>query len=130
MKAATILLIALLAVELTGCGAWEARRAALNAPSADVAGTWTGKTTGDGNFYPITLTLDQTGTDITGSIRITGRPDLSGRVQGTVQGEVLKLSLIAGSPFRWRNVGPAGQPDDQQRIRSSFHAASLEVGGR
>jgi hypothetical protein len=98
MKAATILLIALLAVELTGCGAWEARRAALNAPSADVAGTWTGKTTGDGNFYPITLTLDQTGTDVTGSIRITGRPDLSGRVHGTV--------------------------------RSSLHAAPLEVGGR
>lgn len=97
MKAATILLVALLAVELTGGGAWEARRAALNAPSADVAGTWTGKTTGDGNFYPITLTLDQTGTDITGSIRITGRPDLSGRVQGTVQGEVLKLSLTAGA---------------------------------
>lgn len=93
MKAPMTLVVALLAVAFTGCGAWEARRAALNAPNADVAGTWTGKTTGDGNFYPITLTLDQTGTDVTGSIRITGRPDLSGRVQGTVQGEVLKLSL-------------------------------------
>ena len=55
------------------------------------------KDNGRWNFYPITLTLDQTGTDVTGSIRITGRPDLSGRVQGTVQGEVLKLSLTAGA---------------------------------
>jgi len=97
MKAATILLLAWLAVVLTGCTAWEARRAALNAPNVDAAGTWTGKTTGDGKFYPITLTLDQTSTDVTGSIRISGRPDLSGRVQGTVQGEVLKLSLTGAA---------------------------------
>ncbi len=97
MKTATTLLLALLAVALTGCSAWEARRAALNAPNVDVAGTWIGKTTADGKFYPITLTLDQTGTDVTGSIRVSGRPDLSGRVQGTVRGEVLKLSLTAGA---------------------------------
>jgi len=94
MKTATILLVALLGVVSSGCSsAREARQAALNAPNADVAGTWTGKTTGDGNFYPITLTLDQASTDVTGVIKIAGRPDLSGRVRGAVQGEVLKLSL-------------------------------------
>jgi hypothetical protein len=37
------------------------------------------------------LTLDQTGTDVTGTMRIGGRPDISGRVRGTVRGEVLSL---------------------------------------
>src|SRR5262245_6203265 len=35
-----------------------------------------------------------------------------------------------GSPFRRRNVGPARQHDDQQRLRPALHAASLEVGER
>ncbi len=42
---------------------------------------------------PITLTLSQTGTDVSGNITVGGRPDLSGPVKGTVQGEIVKLSL-------------------------------------
>jgi hypothetical protein len=99
MKTNSILSLVLFAVLLTGCAAWEARQAALAAPNADVAGTWTGKTTGDGNFFPITLTLDQTGTDVTGVMNIGGRPDLSGRVNGTIEGEVLALSLRSRAQF-------------------------------
>ena len=87
------IVLTFLAFVLTGCAAWEARQAALNAPNADVAGTWTGKTTGDGKFLPVTLTLEQTGTDVTGMMNISGRPDLSGRVRGTIKGELLTLSL-------------------------------------
>ena len=98
MKATLILLLSLLAVVSTdGCSSWEARRAALNAPTADVKGTWTGTTTGEEKPYPITLTLEQTGTDVTGVIRIAGKPDLSGRVRGTVRGEVLDLSLATAA---------------------------------
>ena len=97
MKATAISLLALLGVVSTGCGAWDARQAALNAPTADVAGTWTGTTTGEEKPYPITLTLEQTATDVTGTLRIAGRPDLSGRVRGTVRGEVLNLSLTTGA---------------------------------
>ena len=94
MKTPAVVLLALLVVVSTGCsGAWETRRAALNAPTADVKGTWTGTTTGEDKPYPVTLTLEQTGTDVTGSIRIGGRPEVSGRVRGTVRGEVLQLSL-------------------------------------
>ena len=93
MKATLILLLSLLAVVSTGCTSWEARRAALNAPTADINGVWTGTTTGEDKPYPITLTLEQKGTDVNGVIRIAGRPDLSGRVRGTVRGEVLDLSL-------------------------------------
>jgi hypothetical protein len=97
MKATAIWLLALLVVVSAGCGAWEARRAALSAPTADVGGTWTGNTTGEEKPYPITLTLEQTGTDVTGALRIGGRPDLSGRVRGTIQGEVLSLSLTTAA---------------------------------
>jgi hypothetical protein len=99
MRMNAILLVALLGVVSTGCSAWEARRAALDAPNADVAGTWTGKTTGDGKFSPITLTLDQTGADVKGVINIGGRPDLSGRVTGAVKGEMLTLSLTSPTRF-------------------------------
>ena len=97
MKVTAMLSLGLCAVILTGCAAWEARRAALNAPTASVGGTWTGTTTGEDKPYPITLTLEQTGTDVTGSMRIAGRPELSGRVKGTVRGEVLDL-LITTPP--------------------------------
>jgi len=92
MKTAAIVFLILLGAVLTGCGsAREARQAALNAPTTDVRGTWTGTTTGEEKPYPITLTLDQTGTDVTGTMRIAGRPDVSGRVTGTIRGEILSL---------------------------------------
>jgi hypothetical protein len=92
MKTVALTLLALIVAASTGCGsAWEARQAALNAPNASVAGTWTGTTTGEDKPFPITLTLDQTGTEVTGMIRIAGRPDISGRVRGSVRGEVLSL---------------------------------------
>ena len=99
MRTNAIVSVTLLAVVLTGCAAWEARQAALDAPNADVAGTWTGKTTADGKFLPITLTLDQASTDVTGVMNISGRPDLSGRVKGTIKGEVLSLSLTSPTRF-------------------------------
>jgi hypothetical protein len=112
MRTSAILLLALLAIVSTGCSAWEARQAALDAPNTDVAGTWTGKTTGDGKFSPITLTLDQTGTDVTGTMNIGGRPDLSGRVKGTHQGGVAHAVSDEPNPFR-RNLGSARQHDDE-----------------
>ena len=94
--------LTLLAVVLIGCAAWEGRQAALDAPNADVAGTWTGKMTGDGKFLPITLTLAQTSTDVTGMMNIGGRPDLSGRVTGSIKGELLTLSLT--NPTRFGDI--------------------------
>ena len=97
MRVTAILCLALLGVASAGCSAWEAKRAALNAPTGDVGGTWTGATTGEEKPYPITLTLEQTGTTVTGVMRVGGRPDLSGRVSGSVRGEVLNLSLTTAA---------------------------------
>ena len=97
MRVTAILFLALFSAVSAGCGGWEARRAALDAPTGDVGGTWTGTTTGEEKPYPITLTLEQTGTDVTGAIRIDGRPNLSGRVKGSIRGEVLNLSLTTAA---------------------------------
>jgi len=91
MKTPAIVLLMLLGAVLTGCAFREARQAALNAPTADVRGTWTGTTTGEDKPFPVTLTLDQTGTNVTGTMRVAGRPDISGRVTGSVRGEILSL---------------------------------------
>jgi hypothetical protein len=93
MKILAIGFLALLATASAGCGAArEAQQAAANAPTANVAGTWTGSAGTGGVSVPINMTLAQTGTDVSGNISVGGRPDLSGPVKGTVQGEIVKLS--------------------------------------
>jgi hypothetical protein len=92
-RATTVVLLALFCVVAVGCGAaMEEQRAAASAPTANAAGTWTG-TAGSGVSYPVTLLLSQTGTDLTGDLSVAGRPDMSGPVRGTVQGELVRLSL-------------------------------------
>jgi len=94
MKMFAIGLLVLLAAVSAGCGAArEAQQAAAHAPTANVAGTWTGSAGTGGVSAPITLTLSQTGTNVSGNITVGGRMDLSGPVKGTVQGEIVKLSL-------------------------------------
>jgi uncharacterized protein YceK len=94
MKIFVVGLIVLLAAVTAGCGAArEAQQAAANAPTANVAGTWTGYAGTGGVSAPITLTLTQNGTNVSGNITVGGRIDLSGPVKGTVQGEIVKLSL-------------------------------------
>jgi hypothetical protein len=94
MKILAIGFLALLAAASAGCGAArEAQQAAANAPTANVAGTWTGNAGTGGVSVPINMTLAQTGTNVSGNISVGGRPDLSGPVKGTVQGEIVKLSL-------------------------------------
>ena len=98
MKTTTIGFLAALGVVSAGCGsAREAQQAALSAPTANVVGTWTGSTTTGGSFVPVTLTLGQTGTDVTGTMVVAGRPDLTGPVTGSVRGELVQLSLTSGA---------------------------------
>ena len=93
MKAPMIVLSALLSCVVAGCGARQAQMEALNAPTANVAGTWTGFAGTGRTSVPVTLTLDQADTAVTGNINVGGRPDFSGQVRGSVQGELLRLSL-------------------------------------
>jgi hypothetical protein len=94
MKRLAITMLALVCAVLAGCAAArEAEKAAANAPTANVAGTWSGSAGTGGVFAPITMNLAQNGTAVSGNISVGGRPDLSGAVTGTVQGELLYLTL-------------------------------------
>ena len=108
MRIFAVALLTLLTVVSAGCGtAREAQMAAENAPTANVAGTWTGSAGTGGVSMPVTLTLTQTGTDVSGTIAVGGRSDLSGPVKGSVKGEVLNLSLATvklGQMFARQNA--------------------------
>ena len=94
MRTWAIGILVLLGVVSAGCGTQrEAQRAAEAAPTANVAGTWSGSAGTGGVFVPVTMNLTQNGTDVAGNVSVGGRPDLSGPVKGTVTGEVLNLSL-------------------------------------
>jgi len=94
MKNLAIGLLALLSAVSAGCAAArEAQTAAANAPTANIAGTWTGSAGTGGVSAPVTMTLSQNGTNVSGNIDIGGRSDLSGTIKGTVQGELVNLSL-------------------------------------
>ena len=124
MKTPTIVLLALFSVVAAGCAARQAEMAAASAPTANVAGVWTGSGGTGGVFVPVTLTLTQNDTAVKGTISVGGRPDYSGDVTGSVQGELLRLALptttlaelrvkqdtIAGEPF-------GGLPLNLRRVR-------------
>ena len=97
MRATTVGLLALFCIAAVGCAAVKEEKALANAPTANVVGTWTGNAGSGGVSVPVTMTLGQTGTDVTGNVTVAARPDLSGPVKGAVQGELLKLSLATAT---------------------------------
>jgi hypothetical protein len=97
MRATSIGLLALFCVAALGCGAAEKQKAMASAPTANVAGSWSGSVGSGGPSAPVSATLNQSGTNVTGNVSIGGRPDFSGPVTGTVQGELLTLSLATAT---------------------------------
>lgn len=93
IRATVVWLLALFCVASLGCAAVQEEQAAANAPTASVAGTWTGYAGFGVRSAPVSLTMRQNGVDVTGTISVAGRPDLSGPITGSVRGELLKLSL-------------------------------------
>jgi hypothetical protein len=94
LRRTIVVLIAFVGILAAGCGkAREAQMAAANAPTANVAGLWTGSAGTGGAFVPVTMSLSQNGTSVAGTINVGGRPDLSGGVKGAVQGQLLDLTL-------------------------------------
>jgi len=99
----TLLVLAL--TMLVGCAT-----SATKAPSVDVTGTWAGDWVGAGavGSGPVTLTLQQTGANVTGEavagggspfsgpVTGSGSP-FSGPVTGTVSGNALSLSYRGGT---------------------------------
>jgi hypothetical protein len=97
MRATTIGLLALFCIAALGCAAAQEQKAMASAPTANVAGSWSGSAGSGGISAPVSATLSQSGTNVTGNVTIAGRPDFSGPVMGTVQGELLTLSLATAT---------------------------------
>jgi len=68
--------------------------ASLTAP--DLTGTWSGHDGSQGRVAPVALRLVQTGATLEGNVYVSERPDLSGPVKGTVEGNTVRLTLGDG----------------------------------
>jgi hypothetical protein len=87
----TLLLLGLLMATLAGCAGSKSPSASVTAP-ADVNGTWTGSTTTGART--MTMQLKQTGTSVTGTL--TGAGTLDGPIEGTVDGNTIRLRERSG----------------------------------
>jgi hypothetical protein len=86
-------ILATLCMTVIGCAT-----AATHPPSVDVTGTWAGDWIGlavPGNG-PVTLTLAQTGANVTGDVVLSIGSPSSGPVSGTVSGDELSISYRGG----------------------------------
>jgi hypothetical protein len=98
LKKVAVPLLGLVAlVVAAGCaGRTSTEPSATVAAPADVAGTWTGNVVG-AQGAPVTMMLQQTGPKVTGDLRVGGRTDISGPIDGTVEGNTIKLRLQTGA---------------------------------
>jgi hypothetical protein len=94
-KAAITLLGVVAVVAMAGCAGSvsEAPSAAVRGP-ADVGGRWVGGLVLGG--APVTMVLEQDGTSVKGDLRVTGRADLSGPIEGTVDEKSITLQTHSG----------------------------------
>ena len=101
LKKVAVPLLGIVVVAVAGCGGSGGRSAssttgspsaAVTAP-ADVNGRWSGALVGGA---PVSMTLNQTGPNVTGDLSVGGRADISGAIEGTVDGNTLKLRERSG----------------------------------
>jgi hypothetical protein len=89
-----ITVIAMALILLVGCASSSTVRT--TGPPADVKGMWTGWAQSGSNSLPVSLRLAQAGAKLNGDLSVGGRPDLSGPVEGVVQGDAVRLELKSG----------------------------------
>ena len=89
-----IWLLAIMCITFVGCATGLTKP-----PSVDVTGTWAGDWVGAGavGSGPVTMTLQQTGANVTGEMVAGGGSPFSGPVTGTVSGDALSLSYRGGT---------------------------------
>jgi hypothetical protein len=91
LKKVTLPLLALLIATVGGCAGSKSPSASVATP-ANVSGTWTGGTATGAST--VTMVLKQTGTSVTGNL--TGAGTLDGPIEGTVDGNTIRLSERSG----------------------------------
>jgi hypothetical protein len=88
----------LMMLTIAACATTGGTMAGMNTsgPTAQAGGAWRGYAGVGATSLPVSLTLNQTGGDVSGNIDIGGRPDFTGPVVGTVQGNALSLKMQRG----------------------------------
>jgi len=90
--------VAIACVMLFGCASTGTESA--KPPSVDVTGVWAGTFTWPYGVSPMTLTLRQTGAEVTGDIATIGTAGEvrqgNGPLQGTVSGDALSVTFSGG----------------------------------
>lgn len=99
-------LLTLLLAVVSGCASSDGMSQAVSGPPANAAGKWSGWAGMGAVAAPVSLSLTQNGGTVTGNIQVGGAPDLSGPVTGTVQGNLLSLSLQTGRSLTPMTVKP------------------------
>ena len=91
-----ILVASMLIALMAGCASGGATAPAASGPPANVAGAWSGSfgVGATGGF--MSMSLQQTGGQVKGEIDIGGRPDMSGPITGTVNGDTIQVGLTSG----------------------------------
>jgi hypothetical protein len=103
MRDATLLIL-LLAV-IAGCASSGGDVQTTSGPPANAGGAWSGYAGVGAASAPVTLRLTQNGGNVAGDLSVGGSPDLTGAVTGTVQGNVLRLSMQNGRSITPMTVG-------------------------
>jgi outer membrane protein OmpA-like peptidoglycan-associated protein len=93
----------LLMAAIQGCGSGGGTP--VPSSTANAAGGWRGEAGVSGVAVPASLRLTQAGADVTGDLEVRGNPDLTGPVQGTMQGNSLKLRMLNGMSITPLTVG-------------------------
>jgi outer membrane protein OmpA-like peptidoglycan-associated protein len=93
----------LLMAAIQGCGSGGGTP--VPSSTANAAGAWRGEAGVSGVAVPASLRLTQAGADVTGDLDVRGNPDLTGPVQGTMQGNSLKLRMLNGMSITPLTVG-------------------------
>jgi hypothetical protein len=91
LKRHAVPLLALLMVILAGCASSDTTTSSQT--PANVDGTWTGGVVGEAST--VTLTLKQSGTQVTGNL--SGAGTLDGPIVGTVDGNTIRLREGSGA---------------------------------
>lgn len=100
LKTVTLLILGALIASVSGCASSNPSASAPTAP-VDVTGTWTGNT--QTSARTVTMQLQQTGNNVTGTLE--GAGVLDGAITGILKGDTLQLAPRPGmGTTPWLNV--------------------------
>jgi hypothetical protein len=85
--------IAIVCVMFVGCATTQT---VSQPPTVDVTGAWSGTYVGSAGSGIMSMTLQQAAANVTGDINISGAPQFSGSLRGTVSGDTFEYNGPGG----------------------------------